>query len=633
LFNDQLATFAFLNFCLNFIFMHKLLYIFLLVATTSYAQAPAPFWAENFGNGLPTNWISDDASGQDIIWTWCSNPEAGNSEAGCSPVWDNAAQPQVPFNATTATNGFVTVDSDAGGELTNDHISRLTTTPINCAGKPTVFVRFQSLLGTYTYNADDKALLKVSTDQTNWVSFQIFFGVTTSNRWSENPEVSIIDISSVAGNQSTVYLRWEWTGNYEYVWNLDDIEVFDQNPTPRHDLGLGDFFYPASSYAQPASELRTDTFGFYGRVSNFGLTAQTNVELKAWITDATGVILFADSAKINTLPVGYVDSLIILDDLYVPELGQGTYNIHYQVSADSTDARPINNVQVRQFVATAGQFAKEDSPEQYFRPASAATLAKYAVCNYYRTSKSSPEQYRALSAEFAYTIDPAELDISNIQAALYLLKVKDNIADDLDNLDNSTFLASFDWVGLGEYASDATTVDDGSIRTVGLLDFASGEEGIALEEGARYMLAIEYANDNVLVYHAYNDDNNYFFNSTLLYDGSDFLSFGPDANAVLRLNLGLVSTTDNNPLPEQAMQLFPNPATDNINIDVKLEKSGPLAITIADASGKVIVMDNYDNVQQQLFNYKLPKLAAGTYLARIATNEGTLTKPFTVVGK
>ena len=613
--------------------MRKLLYVFLLVATTSYAQAPVPFWAETFGNGLPANWISDDASGQDVIWTWCSNPEAGNSEAGCSPIWNDALNSQTPFNSTTAANGFVTVDSDEATQLPNDHVSRLTTAPINCAGKSTVFVRFQSLLGTYTYDADDKALLRVSTDQTNWTPFQVFFGLTTAERWSANPEVSIIDISSVAGNQATVYLQWEWTGNWDYMWNLDDVEVFDQNPTPRHDLGITEFFYPASSFAQPASELRTDTFGFYGRVTNFGLADQTNVELKAWITDDAGTILFADSAKIGVLPVGYVDSLIILDNLYAPEVGEGTYNVHYQVTADSTDLRPGDNVQVRQFVATSALFAKEDLPEQFFRPSGADALSNYYVCNYYATSNTSPEQYRALSADFAYTIDEAELDITNIQAAIYLLRVKDNIADDLSNLDNSNFFASFDWVGLGEYGSDASTEDDGSLRNVGLLDFNTGEEGIALEEGARYVLAVGYANDNVFVFHGFNDDNSYLFSSTLIYDNSDFVTFGPDANAVLRLNLGLVSTTDNNPLPEQAMQLFPNPVTDNINLDVKLEKAGPLAITIADMSGKVIVMENYDNVQQQLFNYKLPKLAAGTYLARIATKEGTLTKPFTVVGK
>lgn len=245
-------------------------------------------------------------------------------------------------------------------------------------------------------------------------------------------------------------------------------------------------------------------------------------------------------------------------------------------------------------------------------------------------SSASQENYKAVNVGFAYTTNEDELLVTDVTAGVYLLRVKDEIDDNLNNLDDATFFSSFDWVGIGEYVAADTIEDDRSVRTVDLLDFNSGEAGVALEKGARYMAAISYGGSNRFVFHGYNDDNKYFFASTLQY-GTGFFTFGEDVNAVLRLNLSLVSTTDEKPLPDAAMTVFPNPATDFVNLDVKLDQAGPLTVTIADLSGRVIISEDYPNIQQDKLTYRLPKLAAGTYLARIATKEGTLTRKFTVL--
>jgi hypothetical protein len=608
--------------------MKKLLYAFLLLCAATTAFAQTPFWSENFANGFPANWSTSDPSSNGGLWTWCSDPEAGNAEAGCAPVFSDATNGQSPFASATAANGFVTMDSDELGEIATDHVSQLTTSIVDCASKSQVYIKFQSHLGTYTYNADDKALLMVSTDQTNWTPFQVFTGLTTTVRWSANPEITIIDVSSVAANQATVYFRWEWTGNYEYMWDLDDVEVYGENPTPNHNLTLGDIFFPASSYATPASEISTDTFGFYAYVSNNGLQAQTNVKLTASVIDAADQVLFTDNFTIGSLPAGYKDSLIVLNNNYAPAVPGGFYIIKYEVSADSTDARPTDNERITTFEVTSSSFAKEDEPEQFFRP---STLTDpWYICNYYRMSSASQENYKAVNVGFAYTTDEADLLVTDVTAGIYLMRVKDEIEDDLGNLDDATFFSSFDWVGIGEYIAADTIEDDRSVRTADLLDFNTGEAGVALEKGARYMAAISYGGNNRFVFHGYNDDNKYFFASTLQY-GTGFFTFGEDVNAVLRLNLSLVSTTDERPLPDAAMTVFPNPATDFVNLDVKLDQAGPLTVTIADLSGRVIISEDYPNVQQEKLTYRLPKLAAGTYLARIATKEGTLTRKFTVL--
>jgi hypothetical protein len=609
--------------------MNKIIYLLLFIANVANAQLAVPFWSEDFTNGLPATWTTTDQSNQNKLWTWCANPSDDDTAPGCPPIWNDGTNGQVPFASTSAATGFVTADSDEFGELPQDHISQLTTSAINCSGKNAVYVKFESLLGTYTYDADDKAILKVSTDKINWTNFQVFSGLTRSVRWSNNPEIAIIDITSVAANKPTIYLQWEWTGNFEYMWNLDDVKVYGENPTPKHDLQLSGGFYPASSYATPASEIKTDTFGFFAFVSNNGLSDQKNVKLKAWITNSTGTIFFADSTNINTLPAGYQDSVIELSKLYAPELPIGLYNINYAVSADSADARISDNLKVSVFEVTSAVFAKEDGPEQYYRPASIPNQTSWTVCNYYRFSKSSVEQYKAVSASFAYTTTASDIEVKDVVAPLYLLRVNDDITDDLVNLDGTSLFSSLEFIGTGDFDAPDSINTGGSIQFVQLVD-ANGSDGVALEKGGRYILAIEYSGDNRLAFHAFNDDNSVLFRSTLIYNNNEFSSFGDDVNAVLRLQLALVSTTDNVALPSYAMEIFPNPATDFVTINVNLDKSSPVTVTIADITGKVIVSDDQTNTQQASFTYPLPKLAAGIYLARIATNEGTLTKRFVV---
>jgi hypothetical protein len=311
-------------------------------------------------------------------------------------------------------------------------------------------------------------------------------------------------------------------------------------------------------------------------------------------------------------------------------LAVGTYKIYYTVSADSTDLFPADNQRIGEFVATSGLFAKEDEPEQFSRPNGIADQAAYYVGNYYKTSKTSLEQYRALTADFAFTIDADEIDITQMSATIYLLRVNDDIDDDLSNLDDSGFLNSFEWVGIGEYVATDTTVDDLSVRTVPLLDANTGTDGVVLEEGARYLLAVLYSGANRYAYHGFNNDHNVYFTSTLIYNDGAFGDFGADANAVLRMNLALVSATDQVPLPEYAMQVFPNPVTDQVNLAIKLDEEGPATITIADANGRVILTDDRTSVRQEQISYRLPQLASGVYLARIATEHGTSTKRFVV---
>lgn len=190
-------------------FTNTMFALVLALATFEVLSAQTPFWSEDFANGFPTGWTNEDPSGNNALWTWCANPETGQSN-GCPAIFNDAVNNQVPFAATTATNGFLTMDSDKIGNLSSNHLSQLTTTGIDCSAFSEVYIRFETHIGVYTVSADVGALLRVSNDDgATWTPFTIFPGLTTSERWSDNPEIIIVDLSAVAAGQSNVKLQWQ----------------------------------------------------------------------------------------------------------------------------------------------------------------------------------------------------------------------------------------------------------------------------------------------------------------------------------------------------------------------------------------------------------------------------------------
>ena len=594
---------------------------FVLLGGLLSAQSLQPFWSEHFTNNIPAGWTNVDASNQNVIWEWCAD-----NASGCSPVFSG----EDAFQAATAATGFVHVNSDGAGQLAQNHVSRLTTSAINCSGKNVVFIKFQSHIGTFNVTPASSGLLRVSTDLNNWTTFTAFPDLLAANEFSPNPDLSIIDISSVAANQATVYVQWQWTGNYEYMWNLDDIELFDQNPTAKFDLAISNFFYPASSFATPASQISTDTFGFFILLSNRGLQSMTNVKVKAVVEDLNSSdVLFADSVLLATIEPGVTDSFVELPNQYAPELPEGEYAIRYSVQSDSADLRPDDNGRNSPFIVTGDIFSKENGAQTATRPASDVS---WTVGNYYVMSGGQFDAYKATGAEFAFATDSTELDVEDVAATISFLKVNDDVPLDFEGFDTDEFPGnSVTLLGYANYEAPEGTTNF-QLQQVDIIDFETIETGVTLEPGGRYFLTVGYDEPVRKTNHAFSTEFNYFnVVSTMTYSDQWYLGgFGDDLSAVVRMYISLVSTTDEKPLPASALKVFPNPVSDAVNLSVQFEQPTDATITIADLSGRVVTFEDRQDLTEAQITYRLPQLAPGMYLARIATGEGTRTVKFAV---
>ncbi|HNQ24449.1 MAG TPA: C25 family cysteine peptidase [Phycisphaerae bacterium] len=117
-------------------------------------------------------------------------------------------------------------------------VQYLTAGPLNCSNKIATELRFRRWLGVER-QPFDRATLEASNDGVNWV---LLWGNGTTTISESSWSLHTFDISAVADNQPTVYIRWGMgptDGTITYPgWNIDDVEIWAafSLPPPLHIL-------------------------------------------------------------------------------------------------------------------------------------------------------------------------------------------------------------------------------------------------------------------------------------------------------------------------------------------------------------------------------------------------------------
>lgn len=188
------------------------------VAAKGPVQTPpsiaTTIFSEDFASGIPATWTNVALVGAEI-WSYTTTGSA-SSPSG-SPV-------SLSATGTSAANGYMIFDSDAGGQTSGPEDAELTSGVINCTGYNTVYLSFNDHFVQY---AASQGIVLVSNDGTTWTDVyhaETGFG---QNQGSTNPRAVQVDITSVAANQATVYVRFKYTGSWDWFWMVDDVTLFE----------------------------------------------------------------------------------------------------------------------------------------------------------------------------------------------------------------------------------------------------------------------------------------------------------------------------------------------------------------------------------------------------------------------
>lgn len=188
-------------------------HLFFLSALLSVITCSAQtIFFDNFSTDSLPGWtVTNVNSNSNVLWKW-NNGTSGGQATG-------------QFNYDGASTGCIIADSDGDGDqsgATNEY-TFITSDAINCTGFSTVVLSYNEYYAKYQ---SDTPVVFISKDSTNWVPVYSPSAGFQQDQETANPNFVEINVSSVAANSSTVYIRFSWKGKYDYWWFIDDVRLF-----------------------------------------------------------------------------------------------------------------------------------------------------------------------------------------------------------------------------------------------------------------------------------------------------------------------------------------------------------------------------------------------------------------------
>lgn len=541
------------------------------------------------------------------------------------------------INSETADNGFMMIDSDEyGGEEGFDGIENSwfqSAEAINCTDHPFVSISMWSFYRMWDNGSSDGneyCLVEVSRDGVTWPDVETFevadgfvdFGDgdgAVQARWElwpemgtqdpvTNPTEHIFDITSAAGGQETVYLRFRWKGTWGYAWMVDDITLYD---TPANDVRIDNYLtwtdyngtgmYEYSNFAlSQVTEIQ-----FASKVRNLGTEDQTMLTLDVQVNGEA-------AATSDAIDLPYLAQDTLRAAGYVIPATVGEYVVDYTVAGEQDDESPENNVDQQGFNVTEYSYGVDNEVFSGVFPFDGADAFIAKV------------PYQFFADATIYGIDVAIMEGSDAFTPVIAHVM------DFETLDE--YIMSSDEGELNPDFVNATTDDNDVTWYTFLLD-----DPVDVLAGEGYVAAFEHyggssvqigeskdiADQTAFVYGDFGTAiDNYFTNEVPM------VRFNLNPNAEGTPDNVIENTNVNFEL----FQNTPNPADANTVIRYNLEVANNVTFEVIDLTGKrVEFMDlGQQAAGSQRINFDVSNLEAGMYQYTLTVGGETATRKMLV---
>ncbi|MBK6398245.1 MAG: T9SS type A sorting domain-containing protein [Bacteroidetes bacterium] len=282
----------------------------------------ATIFSEDFAAGLPATWVQNDSTGAGEVWTY----------AHTGPLNDSIL---LALKSTSAANGWMMFDDDGYGNNTDVASASLITPAIDCSSNTIVYLTLQEHFRQYNTGS---GTIYVSNDSITWTAVHSAETGLAQGETTANPYNPYIDISSIAANQANVYLKFTYRGNWDYYWQIDDIEVFEPSAVDVSAINVMPLnteytFLPVSQAAN---------LYLAGDVFNIGSTATSGgTALFEVIDSATNTAAFTET--VNLPVIGSFATESVLTTTAFTPTAAATYFVRMTVTL-SGDANTGNDI-------------------------------------------------------------------------------------------------------------------------------------------------------------------------------------------------------------------------------------------------------------------------------------------------
>ncbi|MFT5860561.1 MAG: hypothetical protein ACI865_002674 [Flavobacteriaceae bacterium] len=556
-------------------------------------QRATPFWTEDFAAGFPATWTIMDTSGI-CPWTYSDDGSWGNFNG------NGATAGAAPMNSTTAANGFLICDADSANHFTYGQpsgsnyqylSSYFQTDAINCSAEPSVILSFEQ---TYRYNNGVEMNVMVSNDNVTWTVYDVSLGVA-NNTESMDPVAVALNISAIAANQPTVYIRIGWSARV-YFWMIDDMALSpsDPNDVVLNDAwwGMGTFDYQI--YRIPVSH--ATPINFQSSLTNNTGGTLTGCEVAVDVS-ATGSVY---SGTTNALDLTSSQTDTVMSTTTWTPSAEEEYTVSYVASTTSgVDGNLLNNNFSDNVIITTSVMGLDNIPTGLVNTA--------GISNW---STNTGQQFK-IGNLLQVTVD------DNVEC------MEIGITDDTQN-DGKTIYGevyaynesttSFELRGFTDDYT-LTTADLGTVLSLEMLQIGDvyADEEILIVAGhyggdvsgsddVRFMYGQAVPQGMVLGYNA----------------AGDLLSLTTPRALVVRANfscgLGLSETTN-----DIIISAYPNPASDQLTISIDQYLSSA-NVSLVDLNGRVVLTQAVE-AGPKAITLNTNGLSNGMYTLRVQSNE------------
>ena len=603
-------------------------------------------FTEDFTGGL-NGWeaeglfCGDGANADNALWEWRDGGDLGRGLYG---------NPLLEMISTTPCDGFVVFDSDlldsgesalGNGPCPVFQEGTITSPVIDLSTIPEAgdLIGIKFTQGVRPFDAE--FFLEWTTDGgTSWEQLQI----NTNLEANESSfELQRFPLSGVTGSDQ-LQVRFRFARDY-YFWALDDIEIINFTGI---NAKINDAFYTPLSYATPITHADADTFLFATEVINNGaipIDVRFTIDIS---NNETREQVHIDSVDFNNIQPQDTAFIAIQNvdtgepRLWVPnELEVGLYRMEYNIEViGEEESNLTDNSTTFFFAITDDLFSKGGgSSPTAFRYAGADD--QWGIGAFFKTAN-GVGKFKAEAIEFGAFTAVTGATMENFIAEVALLKQVGAEATffptGFEN-ENNSYLnhPNFEIVYQGTHVF---TEDTSAVEFVSI-DISN--EGIDdLEPGTGYVVMI-FFDDNVTstagiankelalvadddvemsgVYIYLPDRNPSYYTGF-----SDFTPPGP----LVVLDIALTSPVDEVPLPEHSLKAYPNPVGQIMTAELSFDKPTDVSLILAGIDGRIINVQNLNNVTTEAHPVDVTGLPNGTYMLRVASNEGTKTIPIIV---
>ncbi|MGY8950476.1 MAG: T9SS type A sorting domain-containing protein [Flavobacteriales bacterium] len=575
-------------------------------------------WSEDFGGGFPSGWNSYTVN----TGAGNSGASAGNtatapwkhSMVGSWGYWNsvgtsggNPTGPATAINSTTSANGFLISDIDSANHWNGNsgassgssyHFieSYFTTSSIDLSGYANVSLEFEH---SFRLNNSIDLTVSISTDSINWTSYNVQ-GNATNNQASADPEYLSLNISAVAGNSATAYVKVGWNARV-YFWMLDDMKIVEtpDNKIDLSETSFGGWYTTPTTNGFgleytliPMKQIIANPYTFEGEVTNLGAlnqTAHINVNVLDESSSSVFTTISADSILFPQ------DTMIFVGQNKFTPNSTGLYSFDTWASSVDTISDTMSS-----FSAVTDNVYGRDNGTMSSSYELGRSCGGMIVGSYFDVYDT--DDLASLSVYMKDNSVPGAL----IYAMIY----------EIDDSNDKIYLAqSDDYAITANDLNNWTTIsfDDDFSLVPGTYMAAIGSYASPIDTSVIAMAQYTYPTTCYI-------QKNGCLTGTQSFGSWYWLSRAP----MIRMNFAVVSSIEEN-IFEGKISVYPNPTNGILNLDMIGVTQSEYQIKITNILGEIIYVStkNISGIYNDVID--LSSFGKGTYVIQIKNKESVFT--------